>query len=187
MRHWHDQRDVLSFTVFLVLVGSLAFVSCNTGGSAKVTVNGTVNLTATNTAALGGLTFTFPEGTVFGFPGQSTTLAFGDDGTTFTLTTSGGTVIIGTITFGSCRLTQNPVPLGGGTAPFEAVYDTCDVTGKSDGDIAFDGSGTGTLTLRLGRASGTPVDSAPEHVIYNIDVGGHITINENTTPIGVTG
>jgi len=72
---------VLSFTVFLVLVGSLAFVSCHTGGSDGVTVGGTVNLTVTNTAALGGLTFTFPEGTLFGFPGQSTTLAFGDDGT----------------------------------------------------------------------------------------------------------
>ncbi|HSX80979.1 MAG TPA: hypothetical protein VLQ80_20715 [Candidatus Saccharimonadia bacterium] len=104
MRHWHDQRNVLSFTVFLVLVGSLAFVSCNTGGSNAVTVGGTVNLTATNAAALGGLTFTFPEGTLFGFPGQSTTLAFGDDGTTFTLTTSNGPVLNGTITFGSCTL-----------------------------------------------------------------------------------
>ena len=51
MRHWHSQRDGLSFTVFLVLVGSLALVGCNTGGSDTVTVDGTVNLTATNAAA----------------------------------------------------------------------------------------------------------------------------------------
>ena len=187
MRHWNSCRGLLSFTVLLVLVFSLALVSCSNTGGNTATVNGTVGLTATNAAALGGLTFDFPDATLFGFPGQSTTLELGADGTTFTLTTSNGTVIKGTLTFGSCRLTQNPVPLGGGTAPFEVAYDTCDVTGKSDRDTAFGGSGTGTLTLRLGRASGTPVDSAPEHVIYNIDVGGNITINENTTPIGVTG
>ena len=187
MRHWHDQRDVLSFTVFLVLVGSLAFVSCNTGGSNAVTVGGTVNLTATNTAALGGLTFTFPEGTLFGFPGQSTTLAFGDDGTTFTLTTSNGPVLNGTITFGSCTLTQNPVPLDTGAILFAQIYDTCQVTGQSDNDIEFSGAGTGTIALILGNASITPVASSPTSVIYNVDAGGNITINNNTTPIGVTG
>ena len=187
MRHWNSGRDLLSYTVLLVLVFSLALVGCNDTSGNTATVNGTVSLTATNAAALGGLTFDFPDATLFGFPGQSTALALGADGTTFTLTTNGGTVIIGTITFGSCRLTQNPVPLGGGTAPFEMVYDTCEVTGRSDRDIAFGGANTGTGTLRLGRANGTPVDSAPEHVVYSIDLGGHITINENTTPIGTVG
>ena len=186
MRHWHDQRDVLSFTVFLVLVGSLAFVSCNTGGSNAVTVGGTVNLTATNAAALGGLTFTFPEGTVFGFPGQSTTLAFGDDGTTFTLTTSNGPALAGTITFGSCTLTQNPVPLATGAILFAQTYDTCQVTGQADDDIGFGGASTGTITLILGNASITPVASSPTRVIYRVDAGGNITINNNVTRIGMT-
>jgi hypothetical protein len=41
-----------------------------------------------------------PKGTLFDFPGQSTTLALGNDGTTFTLTTSDGTVLKGTIIYG---------------------------------------------------------------------------------------
>ena len=187
MRHWHSQRDGLSCTVFLVLVSSLAFVGCNTGGSDTATVDGTVNLTATNAAALRGLTFTFPDGTLFGFPGQSTTLAFGDDGTTFILTPSNGPVLNGTITFGSCTLTQGPVPLGTGTIPFAQTYDTCQAIGRSDGDIGFDRSGTGTLTLRLGSAGVPPVTSDPTRVIYHIDAGGNITINDNATRIGVIG
>jgi hypothetical protein len=188
MRHWHSQKDGLSFAVFLVLVGSLTFVSCNTGGgSDTLTVDGTANLTATNAAAVGGLTFTFPDGTLFGFPGQSTTLAFGSDGTTFTLSTSNGSMLSGTITFGSCTLTQTPVPLGTGAIPFVQMYDTCQVTGRSDDDIGFEGSGTGTLTLRLGNASITPVASDPTRVIYHIDAGGNITINDNATRIGIIG
>jgi len=186
MRHWHYQRDVLSFTVFLMLMGSLAFMGCNSGGT-DVTVDGTLNLTATNSAALGGLTFTFPEGTVFGFPGQSTTLTFGGDGTTFTLTTSNGSVLDGTITFGSCTLTQNPVPPGTGASLFVQTYDTCEVIGRSDGDVGFEGTGPGTITLRLGNASITPVASDPTRVIYHIDAGGNITINNNATRIGVVG
>ena len=187
MRHWLSQREGLSFTVFLVLVGFLAFVGCNTGGSVTVTVDGTVNLTASNAAAFGGLTFTFPDGTLFGFPGQSTTLVFGDDGTTFTLTTSNGSVLNGIITFGSCTLTQNPVQLGTEAMPFAQTYDPCQATGKSDEDLEFGGSGTGTLTLRLGSASIAPVASNPTRVIYHVDAGGNITINDNATPIGIVG
>ena len=187
MRHWHSQRNGLSFTVFLVLVGSLACVGCNTGGSDTLTVDGTVDLTATNAAALGGLTFTFPDGALFGFPGQSTTLVFGSDGTTFVLTPSNDPGLNGTITFGSCTLTQNPVPLGAGVIPFVQTYDPCQVIGRSDGDLGFGGSGPGTLTLRLGSASVTPVASNPTRVIFHIDVGGNITINDNATRIGVIG
>jgi len=187
MRHWHSQRDGLSFTVFLVLVGSLAFVGCNTGGSNTLTVDGTVDLTATNAAALGGLTFTFPDGTLFGFPDQSTTLAFGSDGTTFVLTLSNGPVLSGTIAFGSCTLTQNPVPLGTGVIAFAQTYDICQVTGRSDEDLGFEGSGSGTLTLRLGSASVTPVASDPTRVIFHIDAGGNIMINNNATRIGIIG
>ena len=146
-----------------------------------------MDLTATNAAALGGLTFTFLDGTLFGFPGQSTTLTFGNDSTTFTLTTSDGSVLNGTITFGSCTLTQNPVPLGPGAIPFMQTYDTCQVTGESDGDIEFGGAGTGTITLKLGNASIAPVASNPTRVVYHIDVGGNIMINDNTTRIGVVG
>jgi hypothetical protein len=162
-------------------------MGCNTGGSDTLTVDGTVNLTATNAAALEGITFTFPDGALFGFPGQSTTLTFDDDGTTFTLTTSDGSVLNGTITFGSCTLTQNPVPLGIGAIPLAQTYDTCQVIGQSDDDIGFEGSGTGTITLRLGNASVTPVASSPTRVIYHIDAGGNITINNNATRIGIIG
>ncbi len=107
----------------------------------------------------------YRQGTLFGFPGQSTTLAFGDDGTTFTLTTSNGPVLNGTITFGSCTLTQNPVPLDTGAILFAQTYDACQVTGQSDDDIEFSGSGTATITLILGNASITPVASSPTRVI----------------------
>jgi hypothetical protein len=172
-------------------MGSLAFLGCNITGSdsgnPKASVNGTIDLTATNAAALGGLTFTFPDGTLFGFSGQSATLAFGTDGTTFTLTTSDGAVLNGTITYGSCTLTQNPVPPGTGAMPFTQTYDTCQVTGQSDGDIEFGGAGTGTITLKLGNVSIAPVASNPTRVVYRIDVGGSIIINDNTTRIGIVG
>ncbi len=187
MRHWNGRQGLLRFIGLLMLVFSLALMSCDNTGTNTATVDGTVGLTATNAAALGGLTFPFADATLFGFPGQSTTLALGTDGTTFTLTTSGGTVISGTITFGSCNLTQNPAPLGPGEAPFAAEYATCQVTGRSDGDIGFGGSGNGTITLRLGKTSATPFDSNPVRVLFLIDIGGRITINQNLTPIGVIG
>ena len=192
MRHWHCRRGLPSFTVLLGLVFSWALVGCNNNTDFdntvdKATIGGTVNLTATNAAALGGLTFAFPDATLFGFPGQSATLGWGADGTTFTLTTSGGTVIQGSITFGSCTFTQNPAPLGVGEVPFAKAYDTCQVFGRSNGDIAFGGSNRGTIALILGSASQTPVASDPTNVIYSIDIGGNITINTNVTPIGVVG
>ncbi len=189
MRYWHCRRGLLSCTVLLVLVVPLALVGCFSNGSdgtGKATVNGTVNLTATNAAALGGLTFAFPDATLFRFSGQSATLAWGNDGTTFTLTTSNGTVVKGIITFGSCTFTQSPAPLGGNT-PFIATYDTCQVSGQSNGNIPFGGAGNGTITLILGSANQTPVFSDRTNVTYSIDTGGRITINANTTPIGVTG
>ena len=67
------------------------------------------------------------------------------------------------------------------------TYDTCQVIGESDEDIEYGGSGTGTITLRLGTASTTSVTSNPTRVIYNIDVSGNITINNNATCIGVIG
>jgi hypothetical protein len=187
MCNWYCRPRLLSFTVLLGLVVSVGLVRCSTDGSSTPVVNGSVNLTATNAAALGGLTFTFPNATLFGFSGQSATLVLGDDGTIFILTTSGGTVINGIITFGSCTFTQTPAPPGGGNAPFTAVYDTCVVSGRSNGHIPFGGSGPGTITLILGSANQTPVFSDRTNVTYNIDTSGNITINTNTTPIGVIG
>jgi hypothetical protein len=187
MRYWHGRRGLLHCTVVLVLVGSCALGGCTQGGSGTATINGTLRLTATNAAALGGLTFAFADGTVFGFAGQPTTLTFGPDGTTFTLTPSGNPPITGTLTFGSCTFTQNPAPLGPVTTPLVQAYDTCQVTGKSASALAFGGSGTGTLTLTLGNASLAPVTSDPLDVTYTIDTNGNIFINTNTTPIGVVG
>lgn len=186
MPHRHFRRGLPQCTAILGLMCALALGSC-TDGSDTAVVGGTISLTATNAAAIGGLSFNFPNAMIFGFPGESAILAFGADGTTFTLTASGGTVITGTITFGSCRLTQTPAQVGAGQAPFDAVYDICDVTGEADGEIDFDSSGNGTLTLRLARAGLAPVDSTPEAVILHVDATGNVTINENTTPIGVIG
>ncbi len=185
MRYWHGWRGLLHSTVFLMLVGSGALVRCTTSGSGTATVNGTLSLTATNAAALGGLTFAFADGAVFGVAGQPTTLTFGPDGTTFTLTPSGNPPITGVLTFGSCTFTQTPAPPGPVSAPFVQTYATCQVTGTSDSAIAFGGSGTGTLTLTLGNASIAPVTSDPLRVTYAIDTDGNIGINTNTTPIGV--
>ena len=40
MRHWNSCRGLLSFTVLLVLVVSLALVGCNNTGGNTATVNG---------------------------------------------------------------------------------------------------------------------------------------------------
>jgi hypothetical protein len=185
MRYWHYRQGLPGFMVLLGLVVSLVLVGCNNSGSDTATVNGTVNLTTRNAAALGGLTFTFPDATLFGFPGQSATLEWGDDGTTFTLTTSSGTVLQGSITFGSCTFIQNPPPLRAGEAPFVQTYDPCQVAGRSNGDLEFGESQRGIIILILGSASQTPVASDPTNVIYNVDIGGNITINMNVTPIGI--
>jgi hypothetical protein len=187
MQHGQSWSGLLRVLAIVALMGSAALISCTTTGSTTGNVNGTVSLTAMNAAAVGGLTFAFPDGTLFGFPGQSATLALGTDGMTFTLTTSRGLVLNGTITFGSCTFTQNPASLAPGGTLFTQKYDTCQVTGKSDGDIGFGGAGHGILLLSLGSAGATPVSSDPLGVTYTIDMAGQITINVNTTPIGVTG
>ena len=96
----------------MMFVFACALIGCGSdSGSDNTAINGLVGLAAEDGAALAGLTFDFPDATIFGFPGASATLGVGDGATTFTLTTSGGTVIHGTITnvastAVSCRLTQ---------------------------------------------------------------------------------
>jgi hypothetical protein len=154
----------------------------------KIAISGLVSLAAEDGAAIEGLTFDFPEATLFSFPGESAALAIGDNAATFTLTTSGGTVINGTITNGagtieSCRLTQNPGEVGVGQQQFDVEYNTCQGTVKSDEEIAFGDSGAGTVILRLGKTGETPVASAPEDVTLHLSMVGTVTINDNARPI----
>ena len=179
MGHRHGHSGLLRCTVLLGLMCSLALTGCANNSDTPARVNGAVNLSASNVAALGGLTFAFSNATLFGFPNESANLTWGNGGTTFTLTTSGGTAIDGSITFGSCRFTQNPAPPGVGVAPLVAEYDTCQVLGSS-GDTVFGASVPGTITLRLGRGSATPVDSAQTNVIYTLSTRVGISLS---TPI----
>jgi len=163
-------------------------MGCGGGSDDTVISGGLVDLTAADGAALAGLTFDFTDATIFGFPGASATLEIGDDATTFTLTTSGGTVINGTITkeasaAAGCRLTQNLQGVGAGKEPFDEQYDTCQATVNSKGAITFGGSGPGTVRLSFGRTGETAVTSDPEDVILHLHDDGTVTINNNATPI----
>ena len=189
MRHWHLRRGLLGGTACMMFVFACALMGCGgDSGSDSTVINGLVGLAAEDGASLAGLTFDFPDATIFGFPGESATLGVGAGATTFTLTTNGGTVIHGTITNVAgtvvpCQLTQNPQEVGAGKAQFDEVYDTCQATVNSAGEIAFGGSGPGTVTLSFGRADGTAVASSPEDVILLLHENGTVTINDNTTPI----
>jgi hypothetical protein len=189
MRHWHLRRGLLGGTACMMFVFACALMGCGgDSGSDNTVINGLVGLAAEDGASLAGLTFDFPDATIFGFPGESATLGVGAGATTFTLTTSGGTVIHGTITnvagtVVSCQLTQNLQEVGAGKAPFNEVYDTCQASVNSAGEITFGGSGPGTVTLSFGRADGTAVASSPEDVTLHLHEVGTVTINDNTTPI----
>jgi hypothetical protein len=188
MRHRNFPRGLLGGTAILGLVFTWVLVGCNNDGDNDIEITGLVGLTAENVAALGGLTFDFPDATIFGFPGESATLALGDTGTTFTLTMSGGTVINGTIgngpiDFVSCRLTQNPAEVGAEAEQFDEEYNRCEATVESVEDIEFGDIGPGTVTLIIGRANATPVASNPEAVILFLHEDGTVTINNSATPI----
>jgi hypothetical protein len=173
----------------MMIVFACALMGCSSdSGSDNAVINGMVSLAAADGAALAGLAFDFPDATIFGFPGESATLGVGDDATTFTLTTSGGTVIHGTITnvgstAVSCRLTQNLQEVGAGKAQFDETYDTCQAAVNSAGEIPFGASGPGTVTLSFGRADVTAVASGPQDVILHLHESGVVTINDNTRPI----
>ncbi len=188
MRHQTHGHRLRCLPAFLALMLAWTLVGCSSGGNTQVSVGGTVALSTANASAVGGLVFRFADGAILGFAGEDLTLGFGEEGTTFTLTTSRGTVVVGTMTFGSCTFTETPAVLAPAGRPlFVQTYATCQVSGSSNDDIGFGGSGNGTLLLRLGRDSGAIVNSAPLSVVYHVDAGGQITINLNTTPIGVTG
>ena len=178
MRHWRLRRGLLGGTACMMFVFACALMGCGSdSGSDNTVINGLVGLAADDGAALAGLTFDFPDATIFGFPGASATLGVGDGATPFTLTTSGGTVIHGTLTkvastAVSCRLTQNLQEVGAGKAPFDAAYDTCQATVNSAGEITFGTSGPGTVTLSFGRAGATAVASGPAAVILHLHDNG---------------
>ena len=173
----------------MMFVFACALMGCGSdSGSDNTVINGLVGLAAADGAALAGLTFDFSDATIFGFPGESATLGVGDGATTFTLTTSGGTVIRGTITPGasdaeSCRLTQNPQEVAAGKARFDEEYVTCQAAVDSQEDITFSDSGAGTVTLGFSRIGETAVVSSPEDVILHLRDDGTVTINDNATPI----
>jgi hypothetical protein len=171
----------------LVCTGIL--MGCDSDGDDTIEIHGLASLAAADGAALEGLVLDFPNATIFGFPGEAATLEVGDEAATFTLTTSGGTVINGTISPGampsvSCRLTQHAGEVGMGEDPFDEEYDACEATAASEGDIAFGSSGPGTVILSLiSRAGETPVASDPENVTLNLREDNTVTINSNETPI----
>jgi hypothetical protein len=187
MRYWNFRRRLLGGTACMMFVCACGLMGCGDGNDETV-INGLVGLAAADGAALAGLTFDFPDATIFGFPGESATLGVGDGATTFILTTSGGTVIRGTITPGasagvSCRLTQNPQEVEAGKAQFDEEYATCQATVDSKEDITFGESGAGTVTLSFSRTGETAVASGPEDVILHLRDDGTVTINDNATPI----
>ena len=191
MRHWNFRRCLLGGTACMMFVFACALMGCGSDSdsdSDSTVINGLVGLAAADGAALAGLTFDFPDATIFGFPGESATLGVGDGALPFTLTTSGGTVIRGTITNVastevSCRLTQNLQEVGAGKAQFNEAYDTCQAAINSAGEITFGTSGPGTVTLSFARAGTTAVASGQEDVVLHLHEDGTVTINDNMTPI----
>jgi hypothetical protein len=167
-----------------------ALMGCNNDdGDDTIDIDGgLVSLAGSDGASLTGLTFDFPDATIFGFPGETATLRIGGNAATFTLTLSGGTVINGPITPGSiaevsCRLTQNPREVEAGEEQFAEAYDSCEGTVDSEDEIEFGGSGPGTVILSFGNTGETAVASEPEDVLLNLHDDGTVTINDNTTPI----
>ena len=174
-------------TAIVVCVCVWALMGCSSDDDREIS-GGIVSLAGADGAALVGLTFDFPDATIFGFPGQTATLQIGADATTFTLTLSGGMVINGTITPGaiaveSCRLTQNPQEVSVGEEQFDEEYDSCAGTIDSADKIEFGSSGPGTVILSFGNTGETSVASDPEIVLLNLHDDGTVTINNNTTPI----
>jgi hypothetical protein len=187
MRHWNLRRGLLGGMVSIMFVCAWALMGCGSDND-EVVIGGVVGLAAADGAALAGLSFDFFDATIFGFPGESATLEVGENATTFTLTTSGGTVIHGTITPGasaavSCQLTQNLQEVEVGKKQFAEEYSTCQAAITSQDAITFGEAGAGTVTLSLARTGETVVASGPKDVILHLHDNGTVTINNNATPI----
>jgi hypothetical protein len=188
MRHWNLRRRLLGGTASLMCVFAWALLGCGDDNDEAVISGGLVDLAAADGPSLSGLIFDFTDATIFGFPGESATLEVGDGAATFILTTSGGTVIRGTITTGAsaapaCRLAQNLSEVGAGTEPFDEQYDMCQASIDAQEDITFGASGPGTATLGFGRTGEIAVASGPEEVTLHLHDDGTVTINNNATPI----
>jgi hypothetical protein len=187
MPHWTLRRELLGVAASLLGAGAWALLGCG-DGSDTAAIHGVVGLAAVDGPALAGLTFAFPDATLFRLPGESATLQVGDAATTFSLTTSGGTVIHGTITpgasaTGACRLTQPLQEVSAGQAPFAEEYDPCQAVVHSQDDLTFGAAGAGTVTLTFGRPGEPAVASSPADVLLHLREDGTVTINNNATPI----
>ena len=188
MRYWNLRRGLLGGMASLLCVVAWVLPGCSDDSDETVISGGIVDLAGADGAALAGLTFAFSDATLFGFPGEAATLEVGDAATTFTLTTSTGTTIHGTITPGAnataaCRLTQHPQEVGAGQAQVDQEYDACQASVHSQQDIAFGASGPGTVTLGFGRTGAPAVVSVPLDVLLHLRDDGTVTINNNATPI----
>ena len=188
MCHWNLRRGLLGGIAGLLCVVAWTLLGCSDDSDETAISGGVVDLAGADGASLSGLTFAFPDATIFGFPGEAATLEVGDAADTFTLTTSDGTLIHGTITPGanaaaSCRLTQHPQEVGAGHAQVDEEYAACQASVNSQQDIAFGASGAGTVTLGFGRTDAPAVLSGPLDVLLHLRENGTVTINDNATPI----
>jgi hypothetical protein len=187
MPHGTVRRGLLGGAASLLCVYAWVLLGCG-NDSDTAAIHGVVGLAAADGPALAGLTFAFPDATLFRVPGESATLQVGDEATTFSLTTSGGTVITGTITpgasaTGACRLTQHLQEVGAGQAPFAEEYAPCQAAVDSQDDLTFGAAGAGTVTLTFGRPGEPAVASSPTHVLLHLREDGTVTINNNATPL----
>ncbi len=192
MRRWGSIRMLLSLLAAIALAALLA--GCpddDDDDDAQFDADSDGNvLTTANAASIGGLTFTFADGAIFGAAcaGETTTLEIGENGLTFTLMCPALTVT-GDITFSaSCTLT--PVPANTNLAP--TTYDTCE-TNIEGGIVSGGSSFTGATTLLLAEAGDPVVSSNPVDAEYDIDNEGNVSRNDSPTiftapPVtGVTG
>jgi hypothetical protein len=181
MQHWKSCKVLLYLNIILLMVLSLALMGCGDDsdhGEDIVTVNDTFALTADNAAALAGLSFDFPDGSIFGpeCADVPATLEFGPTGDTFTLTCD-GTTIDGVVTFGSCILESEEV------GEYRQRFTTCDCNVNAQ-NIPPGGSTDGEATLSLGRPNRDTVTSDPTETVVGVGDDGSVTIGGNETPIG---
>jgi hypothetical protein len=184
MQHWKSCKVLLYLNVILVMVLSLALMSCSDDsdhGDDLININAEeFGLTNANAAAMAGLEFTFDDGSIFGETtceaDQPATLTFGENGDTFILT-CGATTIDGTITYASCTFEDND-------GPFRRRFPDCTCTVDAQ-NIPEGGCTTdGTVILNLTKGDEV-VGSDPTSTPVCVDNNGNVTIGTiDNTPIG---
>jgi len=173
-------KMVLGLIAVFVLGGSLVLLGCGGDDDENTTE---IKDAATAAALLGGKTFVFADGTVFGVtpPNTQTTLAFNTGATRFSVTNATTTPLRtakGAVTYGSCIFTvgsssTNPdgtvAPIGGtsfpsGTGPqANQVFTANPCTFNSDGP---------TLTITIGATTATSTSTGTTPSTGSGAVGG---------------